>query len=218
MQVRRCGGMQPSDELHRTSTSPTIISLPYLNDKHPSWSDSKPELEMMRGFASTSSSPFPLSPAGLKTIRRKLRPTCGAARPTPSSLHHRTDCSAWHATQCACLGCACLESMEPTHDVVPKVAVGFRNTHRDAYLYMTSKSSSANCCNLSPNTLIVAFSALRRGSGYLTMSFNVSGLFHSKESAAKPSGVVRELAMVLVCGCDADILSSTVSESRTTGQ
>ena len=167
----------------RTSTSPRIISVPYLKDKHPSSRGSSPELEMILGLASTSSCPLPFSPVALKTISRKFRPTCGAARPTPSSLHsslgrrvrNRVDVNAHRWRQRASSGQV-------------SSAVGKKQERLEIcegpYWYMTSKSSSASSCNRSPNTLMVAFFALSLGSGYFTMSFNVRGLFHSKESAA----------------------------------
>ncbi len=43
---------------------------------------------MTRGFTSVISS-SPRRPVGLNTMSRTFTPTCGAARPTPSSLHGR---------------------------------------------------------------------------------------------------------------------------------
>lgn len=69
--------------LKLTTTSPYMPG----NDKHPSSNGRRgPPDEMTRGLTSTtSSSGLAASPSGLNTMRRRLTPTWGAARPTPSS-------------------------------------------------------------------------------------------------------------------------------------
>lgn len=79
-----------------TSTSPSM--RPPVRgsgkDRHPSLKTSVLfPMEIIRGLHRMYSCPEALSPSGLNTISWTLTPTCGAARPTPSSLYMTSNIS-----------------------------------------------------------------------------------------------------------------------------
>mmetsp|Transcript_18456 Transcript_18456/g.63660 ORF Transcript_18456/g.63660 Transcript_18456/m.63660 type:complete len:207 (-) Transcript_18456:7-627(-) len=79
-------GVTASTLIHLDRETSPLISG---NERQPSVPATSPsDLATICGFTRTiSSSHLSLLPVGLKTIRRLLMPTCGAARPTPSASY-----------------------------------------------------------------------------------------------------------------------------------
>ncbi len=170
-----------------TDTPPRMYRsmLASWNERHPSSIVSVPlPLLISLGLTKIHSRPFPFSPSGLYTINRMLTPTCGAAKPTPSSLH------AMSAKQLAYKWLLLTEqrpsrriSLQATSkDMSVKCWGGTCIKSHSAYhLYIISNISAASCLRDSSKTAILAFFALSRGSGYRTMS---SGDSHSNLETA----------------------------------